>query len=944
MNILRFSCHCLRTAVAGMLAAFTAFTPASAAQKASPAMEVQYLSGTDKDHTVTWDFFCTGGRRSGSWQTIEVPSCWEQQGFGAYNYGRDYNTNGRGYKYADEQGMYRHRFQVPAEWKDRTVLLCFDGSMTDTEVKVNGQPAGDIHRGSFYKFTYDITDKIQAGAENLLEVTVSKWSSENSVNNAERLADFWIFGGIFRPVYLEAYPKQHLSQVSVDARADGTFSLEAVPEALAADGTVKVAIVDAEGRTVHEARAEVARSAEKIVLKTQVDSPLQWTAETPALYTAEVSLVSGKKTVYTTEVRFGFRTIEVRHGDGVYLNGVKVKMKGVNRHCFWPETGRTGSKEIDIMDVNLIKEMNMNAVRCSHYPPDQSFLDVCDSLGLYVIDELAGWQNAYSTEAGVPLVREMVLRDVNHPSVIFWSNGNEGGTNKDLDDDFLMYDPSARPVIHAHHRPGNFFNGIDCDHYENYASIQNKFRDTLIYMPTEFLHCQNDGGGGAALYEYWEAMWAADLSAGGFLWAYADEDVVRTDRGNVLDADRISAPDGILGPYREKEGSFFAIKEIYSPVHFFTDTLKASFDGVLPIENRYHFTSLGSCTYEWQLVDFNGANDWVAGSRTVAEGKGRFDDIAPVTKGNLRIALPAGWQQHDALQVTARDKDGKEILTKVWKIRRNASFAEKTVAFTGSDKPSCTENDNELTLRAGGVSVTFSKADGTISRVQSSSGQNVSFGGGPVLCAGSASFRGFKHYGTEAGYVVEALYDGDMTSLKWTMLPSGWLQLDYAYRLDGAYSFAGITFNHPEWNIIGVKYLGNGPYRVWKNRWTGVSFGEWDKAYHATQTGVPPVTYPEFFGYYADVAWMKFYTVQGHFTVVSKEDNLFFRLYDFYGYIGADRGYPDLPEGDISFLDAIPPVGAKTGTGVGGFGPTSGQNDMHGTYQHTLWFHFGYEQ
>ncbi len=928
-----------------ILAAVLPFFPLQAAPAANvPVREVQYLSGTDKDHTVTWDFFCTDGRRSGSWQTIEVPSCWEQQGFGTYNYGRDYNTNGRRNRYAAEQGQYRYRFTVPSAWKDRRIVLVFEGSMTDTEVRLNGQSAGDIHRGSFYRFTYDVTDKIVAGGENLLEVTVDKWSSDASVNNAERLSDYWIFGGIYRPVYLEAYPAQHLSQVALNARADGTFALEAQVEQLAVDATLQVDILDVAGQTVHRAETAVARGTEQISFKTKMDGPLLWTAETPNLYTARLTLRSGRKTLYATTQKFGFRTIEVRRGDGIYLNGVKVKMKGVNRHCFWPETGRTTSKAIDIMDVNLLKDMNMNAVRCSHYPPDQSFLDVCDSLGIYVIDELAGWQNAYSTEAGTPLVREMVLRDVTHPSVIFWSNGNEGGTNKELDDDFLLYDPSRRPVIHAHHRPGNDFNGIDCDHYENYASIQNKFRDTLIYMPTEFLHAQNDGGGAAALYEYWEAMWAADRSGGGFLWAFADEDIVRTDRGNVLDADRISAPDGVVGPYREKEGSFFAIKEIYAPVHFFTDTLPAGFNGTFDIENRYHFLSLATCTYKWSLIDYRAPGDPAAGHLVASGGDGRFDDIAPVTRGTLRLPLPASWKNHDALKITVYDGTGREMLDKIWKIRDNAYFAAQTVSLTGAREVSCQETERELTLQAGGLSVSLSKTDGTISRIQTDGGQAIRFGGGPVLCTGEAVFTGFKHYATEAGYVVEAAYEGDLKRVVWTMLPSGWLQMDYTYHLDGEYNFAGITFDHSEWNIIGVKYLGNGPYRVWKNRWAGVGFDVWDKAYHPGQTGVPPVIYPEFSGYYADVAWMKFYTVQGQFTVVSQDDRMFFRLYDFYGYIGADRGYPDLPSGDISFLDAIPPVGAKTGTGVGGFGPSSGLNSLHGDFSHTLWFYFGYSE
>jgi beta-galactosidase/beta-glucuronidase len=137
-----------------------------------------------------------------------------------------------------------------------------------------------------------------------------------------------------------------------------------------------------------------------------------WTAETPNRYTVRVSLKNGKTELYSTSEKFGFRTIEIRQGDGIYLNGVKIKMKGINRHAFWPETGRCLNDQINLDDVKLMKSMNLNAVRCSHYPPDQSFLDYCDSLGLYVLDELAGWQNWYDTEVGSKLVREMVVRTV----------------------------------------------------------------------------------------------------------------------------------------------------------------------------------------------------------------------------------------------------------------------------------------------------------------------------------------------------------------------------------------------------------------------------------------------------------------------------------------------------------------------------------------------------
>ncbi|HEY4109196.1 sugar-binding domain-containing protein, partial [Puia sp.] len=172
------------------------------------AQETQklWLSGTGNDHTVDWKFFCTEGRNSGKWTTIPVPSNWELQGFGTYNYGLDKDSL-RGH----EKGLYKYNFTIPSTWKGHVVNIVFDGSMTDTEVKINGKSAGATHQGSFYRFRYNISSLLRYGASNLLEVTVAKESTNKSVNMAERHADFWIFGGIFRPVYLEAMPTQHIT-------------------------------------------------------------------------------------------------------------------------------------------------------------------------------------------------------------------------------------------------------------------------------------------------------------------------------------------------------------------------------------------------------------------------------------------------------------------------------------------------------------------------------------------------------------------------------------------------------------------------------------------------------------------------------------------------------------------------------------------------------------
>jgi hypothetical protein len=903
-----------------------------------------YLSGKGYNNTKTWEFFCTGGRNSGYWTTIEVPSCWEQQGFGNYEYGRNSYSFGPKYKYADEKGIYRYNFDAPSSWKSKTVNLVFEGSMTDTEVKVNGKSAGEIHQGGVYRFSYDISDKIIAGASNTLEVTVSKLSAEESVNRAERYGDYWNFGGIYRPVFLEAFPAEHISRVAINANADGSFSMDVFPVNLRVKGSILAEIIDAEGKVVTFSSTPVIPDDSLLTVRCKVNNPELWTSETPHLYKVRYSLMSGKKKVFETTEKFGFRTVEVRHGDGIYLNGTKIKMKGVNRHSFWPESGRTLNYELCLKDAMLIKEMNMNAVRCSHYPPDADFLNICDSLGIYVLDEIAGWQRWYDTPVGKKIVKETVIRDVNHPSVIFWVNGNEGGTNKELDREFLIYDPSKRDVIHAHHRPGNQFNGIDCNHYENYASIQNILKDSLIYMTTEFLHCQDDGGAGSGLYDIWELMWSAERSGGGFLWAFVDEGLSRTDMNGFIDTDGVNAPDGILGPHREKEGSYYAIREIFSPLHINMNEISPDFNGTIPVENRFHFTNLIECSFSYKLVNFYKPADWLPGYPKTEEKMITSPDIKPVSSGNISLNLPPDWKSYDALVLTVCDPFKKEIISRTWQIKSNDKIVAGFISLTAENKAEITDGDSTFTLKANGTSVTISKKTAKINRVSYNNRTNIMFNNGPVLTSGTYKLTDIKSLPEEDGAVVEAQFEGALKTVKWKMFNSGWLSLDYQYELNGPYQFSGISFSFPENYVARAKWLGDGPSRVWKNRMGGAEYNVWSKIYNNTQTGAYPFFYPEFKGYFSDFTWLDLSTAQGKIFIAAGDNGLFLRLYNFYGITGP-KSYPELPSGDISFLDCIPALGSKLATGLttdaSVYGPQGKPTEMNGIKKHTLWFYFG---
>ena len=909
--------------------------------------QIQYLSGTDATHTVQWDFFCTAGRNSGEWKKIQVPSCWEQQGFGNYNYGRDYKTDGKNFRFYDEKGMYKYQFKVPASWKGKLVKIVFDGSMTDTEVKINGKSAGNIHQGAFYRFNYDVTSLLNYDKPNTLEVTVSKMSSDASVNNAERLADYWVFGGIFRPVWLEATPKTFIDYVGIDAKHDGSIAMQVWPKGLTQNATIVTTITDANKNLIANIKTPVKSANEYVIVNAVIRKVKQWTSETPDLYNANVVLqdAAGKK-IYELNEKFGFRTIEIRRGLGVYINGEQVKFKGVNRHCFWPETARALSKENQLMDVLLLKEMNMNAVRCSHYPPDKYFLQLCDSLGIYVLDELAGWQKFYSTKAGEPLVKEMVLRDLNHPSIIFWSNGNEGGHNKELDDDYGKYDFSNRPVIHAHHRPGNEFNGIDCNHYEDYYSTQKILNDTLIYMPTEFLHSQDDGGGGAAMEDFWELHWRSQRSAGGFIWAMVDESVVRTDLNNVLDANGLNANDGILGPHREKEGSFYALRKIFSPIKLDLPVqLTSGFNGSIAIENRFHFLNTNQCSFYWALVDFSKPFDRFDGYVVKKKGTLTSPDISSTKKGTLNLSLPDDYKNYDALVIVARDNYGKEIYKWTSKIKDNSAQLKDFVT-NKNDTTGLRETDSTYILSGGEVSVILDKRSGNLITTRNSSSDYIlSFNKGPVLVKGSASLVSSRSYKEGENSVVEFIYSGNMKNVKWKINASGWTTMEYEYNMEGDQPFSGVSFSYPENYILSARWLGKGPCRQWKNRIAGTEVNVWQNLYNNTHTGYSPIIYPEFKGYFGEVAWMEFNTVQGKMYVASPDEGLFVRLFDGYALSDAAKPHPEIPVGDISFLDCIPPIGTKLAFGLTTntkvYGPMSELNHLNGSKKRTLYFYFG---
>lgn len=846
----------LRTAVLGLFLGGSLL--------AGSAIETQriYLSGHGKDDAVSWRFMCTTGALSGFWTNLPVPSNWDVLGFGHLTYKKDYSNA------VTECGLYEKDFAALPEWKDKRVYLVFEGAMTDTSAKLNGESVGPTHQGGFYRFKYEVTDKLKLGAENKLEVTVAKHSENASVNKAERLADYWVFGGIYRPVYLEVAPQQFIERVAIDARADGSFALDVFVNGVTDADAVEARILTREGKAVKDGSAEhrlgpmgadfeTGRGgARRSTLTMRVANPKLWTAETPNLYRVEVRLKRGGQVLHEFTERFGFRTFEVRDGDGLYLNGQKIVLKGVNRHSFWPDSGRCLSEVVHRLDITTIKEMNGNAVRMSHYPPDAEFLDLCDELGLYVLDELAGWHNAYDTDIGTQLVEEMVTRDVNHPSILFWDNGNEGGSNPELDRVFQKFDPQQRRVLH----PWALHSGINTAHYlmftnaevaargepmyyhpkEQMEALNTNLPSGWIYMPTEFMHGLYDGGGGAGLEDYWSMMMSHSNCAGGFIWAFADEGIKNPHTGQ-MDTAGNQAPDGIVGPYREREASFYAIRDIWSPIQ--TKRVLPQKAGYLPI-NSFPFK------------------------------------------------LKTKYSK-DAVRVSAGD-----------------------------------------------VALTISAKSGLLSQVAVGRGQ-ISLGNGPRLVGGNSTLRRIQTTNDAMGIRVTSLFDGDLAKVTWLIQSDKHIICDYTYRATGTQDVFGVVFDYPESLVKKKRWLGDGPYRVWKNRLRGVTFGEWENEYNNTITGYSGWKYPEFKGCFSNVRWLQLETTEGLITVVP--ENIPFVQ------VLTPEQPPDkligktkvnLPQCGLGFLHAIPPIGTKFKPAAAS-GPQSQPNMGRGEYSGRVSFYLG---
>jgi hypothetical protein len=596
----------------------------------------------------------------------------------------------------------------------------------------------------------------------------------------------------------------------------------------------------------------------------------------------------------------------------------------------------------------MIKDMNFNAVRESHYPHDKTFLEECDRQGLYVTEELASYQFVIDTADGINHIYEMIRRDVNDPCIIAWDNGNEGGWNHNLDGGnagstnyFALYDVQNRMVILPGANGGSFMNLFDY-HYPTYATFtSNLGAGKTAFSCTEILHALYDGGGGASLQEYWDAERTAPNGVGMFVWSWDDEGVIRVDQGGIMDVRGASAPDGIVGPYREKEASYFTYKEIYSPVQVGMPN-PATFTGTLAVSNRFDFTDLSQCTFDWQLGWYpdptdpasNFTSNALTGGLLVALDSGSFSGpaLAPGsgigTPGSLALpAFPSNWTNYDALRLTATDPLGNNIYTWTWPLHTAMQIRNRILGQVPTGAPAITAGTSasEIIATNGPRVFHFSKTTGVLNSLTVSN-LPVSFNTGPAPASGSAwTVTSITNYTDGTNYYVGVNNLASTTNaFLWTLRPDGWLKLNYQYWMIGTQSYFGITFNYPSNQVTAMNWLGQGPYRVWKNRSAGQEIFTHTKAYNFSWTGqstnygasfgkpTTQWTYPEFEGYHGQVYWATLQTTEQPITIVTPTTNLFLRVLTPPTTDQANTYKdPPFPAGGISLLNGISAIGNK---------------------------------
>jgi len=576
------------------------------------------------------------------WDSIPVPSNWQVV---AQNEGRPYDkpffTNIKHPFKADPPrvphddnpvGLYRTNFTVPAAWEGRPVFIQFGGVQSAFYLWVNGEKVG-YSEDAFTPAEFEITRFLKAGS-NVLAAEVIHHSDGSYLEDQ----DYWRLAGIFRDVFLWSSPAVHIRDFQVLTNLDDQYrhaTLELTVKVRNYGGNsvpapaVMAELLDAQGKRVLNERlttADQLASGQEITLKATpgVQNPSKWTAESPNLYTLALSLVdSSGRAQEVFAIRIGFREVVIRDAQ-LLVNGVPITVKGVNRHEFDPDHGRVLTRESMIKDILLMKRHNINAVRTSHYPNNPIWYDLCDEYGLWVMDE-ANVESHELWEKGIYLTEKpewrkafvdrgvaMVERDKNHPSIIFWSMGNETGWGANFDGmyaEMKKLDPS-RPI---HYESRNPAYAPTLSRYDIISTMYPSTKHIVELMekdPTrpviicEYAHSMGNSVGN--FKDYGDLYDKYPRLQGGFIWDWVDQALRLPAKGGSVKwnyinySDGANANDGLILADRTAQPELEEVKKVQQYVKFEAVDVRR---GQVEVKNAYDFRSLDNFELAWEVIE-----------------------------------------------------------------------------------------------------------------------------------------------------------------------------------------------------------------------------------------------------------------------------------------------------------------------------------------------------
>lgn len=734
-------------------AAFFAYETENLAKADQKARSERYLSlegkwkfNFSKDHDKAPRDFYSLKYDDSQWTDFPVPGILELNGYGD----AIYSNNGYPWRtqfrpeppFVEERnnytGSYRKMVTVPADWKGERIYLHVGSATSNLMVWVNGKFVG-YSEDSKVSAEFDLTKYLTPGKENLIAMQVMRWCDGSYLEDQ----DFWRFTGIAREVYLYARPQAHIADLFitpdlVNNYQDGT--LEVKLNAVGAKGeTVMFSLKDKEGKEVAAQTAKVGGNGE-VKVNFDIKNPLKWTAETPNLYTLYTTLMDGKQVAEVVPQRVGFRKVEIKNAQ-VLVNGQPVLFKGANRHELDPVTGYVVSMDRMLEDIRVMKELNINAVRTCHYPNDPRWYELCDIYGIYMVAEANieshGMGYGDKTLAKEPTYEKAHLERnesnikiyKNHPSIIFWSVGNEAGYGPNFEKAYDLvkaYDPS-RPC--QYEQAGqNGKTDIFCPMYYDYGGCDKYSQgdNPRPLIQCEYAHAMGNSMGG--FKEYWDMVRKYPKYQGGFIWDFVDQGLrVKNKQGKTIyayggDFGRYPTSDhnfncnGIINPDRKPNLHANEVRYYYQNIWATAKDLKA---GEVEVYNENFFKSLDDVELQWTLesegkVLANGRNalDIPAQQKRVVklDGYSLPADVKGEVVLNLDFVLKKAEPMLDAGYAVARE----QFVVNPYTFPTMESVLAVTSGKYDTRKVEKEEKVAWVTLSAGNTSVTFNHWNGWI--------------------------------------------------------------------------------------------------------------------------------------------------------------------------------------------------------------------------------------